>query len=297
MSEYLFPFRLFVRVAYAGSFSRAGRELGISQSSVSRIIAALEQDLGASLLSRTTREVILTDIGANYLETIEPILAAFEEANLSTKGSTELHGLLRVGLSPGLAIKKIMPKLSCFTSKFPTLHVELIADTILQEPSKDRYDVVLKLAPVDSTSAKARFIASFPQILVASREYLERSGAPQTPVDLMRHKVVACSSLQGIHPWLFFQGSRCVSVMIESKVATNISEVAVAAAINGMGIISVATWDCQHEIELGLLVRVLENWQMEDLQFHAEFPAGAVAKPAAKIFVDFLAQQFDPECC
>lgn len=83
MNEYLFPFRLFVRVAHTGSFSRASKELGISQSSASRIIAALERDLGVMLLVRTTRAMALTPAGASYLANIEPILAAFEEANFA----------------------------------------------------------------------------------------------------------------------------------------------------------------------------------------------------------------------
>src|SRR5258708_5875538 len=126
MSDRLLALRLFARVARTGSFSRAGRELGLSQPSASRIAANLEREVGAALLTRTTRAVTLTEAGADYLARIEPILAALEEADHAARGTGELRGLLRVGLSSSLAVREVIPRLSPFMGRHPALRVELL---------------------------------------------------------------------------------------------------------------------------------------------------------------------------
>lgn len=292
MSEYLFPFQLFVRVAYAGSFSGAGRELGISQSSVSRIIAALEQDLGATLLTRTTREVTLTEAGASYLATVEPILAAFEEANLATRASTDPSGKLRIGLPSAVAIRKVVPTLAEFVARFPLLNVELVADQNSVEPSRERLDVVLSLGASGSSPSTIRLIDSYPRLLVASAHYLAHHGTPEVPVDLMRHSIIACPEFAGSFPWLFSRGGRSTSVKLEPGMTVNMSEIAITAAVNGVGIVSVGRWDCQRELECGALVQVLPDWDMEEMKLNAVFPAGGRIKPAARLFVEHLIQTF-----
>ncbi|NVH05530.1 LysR family transcriptional regulator, partial [Escherichia coli] len=119
MSDRLHALRLFVRVARAGSFSVAGRALQLSQPSVSRIIAGLEAEVGAALLTRTTRAVTLTEAGADYIARIEPILAALEEADHAARGTGELRGMLRVGVAASFAVREIIPRLPAFMAMHP----------------------------------------------------------------------------------------------------------------------------------------------------------------------------------
>src|SRR5712664_1110287 len=123
MSDPLAPLRLFVRVARTGSFSRAGRELAVSQPSASRIIAALEREVGAPLLTRTTRVVVLTEAGSEYLTRVEPLLDALEEANQAARGTGELRGVLRLGLPISIAVREIIPRLPRFLSRHPALRM------------------------------------------------------------------------------------------------------------------------------------------------------------------------------
>src|SRR5579859_4026705 len=109
MNDRFFALRLFARVARTGSFSAAGRELGLSQPSASRIVAALEQQIGAALLTRSTRAVTLTEAGADYLARIEPILVALEEADHAVRGTGELRGSLRIATAPSFAVREIIP--------------------------------------------------------------------------------------------------------------------------------------------------------------------------------------------
>ena len=135
MSGSLIALRLFVRVARLGSFSRAGLELGLPQPSVSRIIRGLEREVGAALLTRTTRAVVLTEAGSEYLARVEPILDALEEANHVVRGTGELRGELRIGLASSFAVREIIPRLPNFMGRHPALRVNLILDDQRQDSS------------------------------------------------------------------------------------------------------------------------------------------------------------------
>jgi DNA-binding transcriptional LysR family regulator len=119
MSDRLFALRLFARVARKGSFSAAGRELNIPQSTASRTIAALEREIGIALFVRTTRTVALTDAGLDFLARIEPVLAELDEAEHAARGTGELRGILRIGLATNFAVREVIPRLSDFMSRHP----------------------------------------------------------------------------------------------------------------------------------------------------------------------------------
>src|ERR1700744_3679413 len=133
MNDRFSTLRLFARVARTGSFSAAGRELGLSQPSVSRIIAGLEHEVGAALLTRTTRALTLTEAGTDYLARIEPILTALEEADHAARGTGELRGLLRVGVSSSFAVREVIPRLPGFLDKHPALRIDMVTEDRRQD--------------------------------------------------------------------------------------------------------------------------------------------------------------------
>jgi DNA-binding transcriptional LysR family regulator len=116
MSDRLFALRLFARVARKGSFSAAGRELNIPQSTASRTIATLEREIGVALFVRSTRVVALTDAGVDFLARIESVLAELDEAEHAARGTGELRGILRIGLGTNFAVREVIPRLSAFTT-------------------------------------------------------------------------------------------------------------------------------------------------------------------------------------
>lgn len=295
MNEYLFPFRLFVRVAYTGSFSRASRELGISQSSASRIIAALERDLGVTLLVRTTRAMALTPAGASYLADLEPILAAFDEANFSAQGGEELRGRLRLGIHAGVSLREVVPKLSAFLDFHPTLDVDLIADQPGRNGLRAQVDLALQVVTPEEATTAMRLITSTPRVLVASPKYLVRKGMPGSPVALLAHSIIIEPSPAGGRPWLFSRDGKAVSISIDGKITANACEVAMASAVSGVGILSTGLWSCQDEIDSGVLIRVLEGWDMGDIKLYASLPAGAASKTAARSFVSHLTSEFNKQ--
>lgn len=291
MNDHLSALRLFVRVARRGSFSAGGRELNIPQPTVSRTIATLERKMGAALFTRTTRAVTLTEAGADFLARIEPILGALDEAEHAVRGTGELRGVLRVGLSSTFAIREIAPRLPPFVEKHPALRLELLADDSRQNFVSEGIDVGLRLGALPDSTAVARRIATWPRVIVASQAYLERFGVPQTPADLAAHSVIVGPSRLG-RAWTFRKNGKATSVRVGGRLMATVNEVATAAAVAGLGLTSMASVGCRREIENGSLIRILADWDMGAVELHAVFPDGRSAKPSAKALADFLVAEF-----
>ncbi len=287
MSDRLFALRLFVRVARGGSFSVAGRAMQLSQPSVSRIISGLEAEVGAALLTRTTRAVSLTEAGSDYLARIEPILAALDEADHAARGTGELRGVLRVGVPASFAMRQIIPRLPGFMDPHPGLRVEMTMTDQRQNLVVEGVDVALRFGALPDSSATARKIGTSQRILVASPAYLQRAGAPVSPADLPAHSIiVGPAAMAG---WTFRRDGRETSVELDGRLVVNVNEAAATAAVSGLGIACLGRWGCQEELAQGSLVHVLPDWALGPMEVNAVFAAGRAAKPSARAFADYLA--------
>ncbi|MBA4047546.1 MAG: LysR family transcriptional regulator [Sphingomonas sp.] len=290
MNDRLQALRVFQRVARLGSFSRAGRERGLSQPSVSRIISDLEAALGATLFLRTTRAVALTEAGLAYLTQIEPLLAALDEADYSVRGTGELRGTLQVALSSGFGVREVVPRLPAFMAQHPALRVNLNISDQRQNLVTDGIDIAFRLGDLPDSSAIARRLASAPRVLVASPGYLADAPPLAHPSDLARHHIIAGPSIDPQQHWAFERDQRRLSVRIDGRISTGANEAAIAAAVAGLGIARASSWGCRAELEAGALVTVLPEWRMAPVALHAIFPGVAGAPPAARALADFVAE-------
>lgn len=288
MHDRLFTLRLFVRVARKGSFSAAGRELKIPQPTVSRLIATLEKDIGAALLTRTTRAVTLTEAGADFLARVEPVLDALDDAEHAARGTGRLRGVLRVGVSSSMAIRGLMPHLQHFLDQHPELRIEMLLDDMRQNLVAEGVDVGLRFGPLPDSTATAQRLGAAERVIAASPGYLLRAGTPQTPADLAHHSVIAGPGRLA-HAWSFTRDGKTQSVRVDGQLSVSVNEVSRAAALTGIGIASMTLGACLQELEDGSLVRVLPEWSMGEIELHAVFPAGRAAKPAARAFADHVA--------
>ena len=291
MNDQLSALRLFARVAQLGSFSAGGRELGVPQPTVSRVISNLEKDLGAALFTRTTRAVSLTDAGSEFLTRVEPILAELEEAEHAVRGSGELRGVLRVGLSSSFAVREVAPRLPAFMDKHPRLRVELITSDQRQDFISEGVDVGMRFGPLPDSSAIAKRISAWPRVVVAAPSYLARAGTPETPADLAGHSVIVTPSRLS-RSWSFTKNGKAISVPVSGRLVVTLNEVGLAAAIAGLGLVSMTLGAVRKEIAEGLLVRVLSDWEMGEIELHAIFPAGKATKASGRAFVDYLIMEF-----
>jgi DNA-binding transcriptional LysR family regulator len=264
----------------------------LSQSQASRIIADLEADLGTRLLSRSTRAVVPTEAGAEFLSRIEVILGALDEAEHSVRGGGDLRGLLRMSTPTSFGIRTVIPRLAAFTAMHPYLRIHFLLEDRRQDLIRDAVDVAIRLGRLVDSSATAKLIARIPRIIVAAPKYLERVGSPATPTDLTKHRIIGGSAAAVPSAWAFERGSERVTVDLQPHLSTNENEGAVAAAAAGLGITSTSEWACRRELEGGSLVRLFTDWKTADIPVHAYFPMGPATRAAARALVDHLVAQF-----
>jgi DNA-binding transcriptional LysR family regulator len=191
MSDRFQDLALFVRVADTGSFSRAGRELGYAQPTVSRMIGAMEERLGVKLLLRTTRKVTPTEAGHALLDRARTVLSELEDAENAARGADGLSGTLRVATPVTFGAREIAPSLGPFLDAHPALRVELLMADRRVDLLDEGVDLAIRLGPLDDSSFVTRRLASAPRLVVASAAYLDRHGTPELPSQLVGHRVVA----------------------------------------------------------------------------------------------------------
>ena len=291
MNDKLLALRLFVRVARTGSFSAAARELDLSQPSVSRIIAALEKDVGGALVTRTTRAVTLTDVGNDYLTRVEAILASLEEADHAVSGSRELRGSLRVALPASFGVREIIPVMPGFLARHPSLNVSLLMSDQRQDTIKEGIDVALRLGELADSSATARLIGRTRRLVAASPTYLKARGTPETPADLAAHAAIVGPAGTSAGKWTFEKDGQSVSARINNRLTVSVNEAAVAAAVAGIGVVTTALWGCRAELASGSLIQLLPDWKMGDVEVHGMFTPGRLPKPSARALVEYLIEE------
>jgi DNA-binding transcriptional LysR family regulator len=280
--------KIFSRVARLNSFSGAARELSISQSQASRAVAELEAELGVSLLARTTRAVVATEAGAEYLARIEPVLDQLDEAEQSVRQG-ELRGTLRVGMPTSAGAREIIPRIPDFAEQHPRLELQIIMGDQHQDLVREAVDVAIRIGSLPDSSATARLLTAYPRVIVAAPSYLERFGHPASPAELRDHRIVAGPAGGVSTAWTFVRdGQSEVAVVAKASALFSDNEGTVAAAAAGMGVASIGYWSCRSELGDGRLVRLLLDWETVPTKVYAYFPLGKATRFAARAFIDFL---------
>jgi DNA-binding transcriptional LysR family regulator len=292
MSDRFQQLALFVRVAETGSFSRAGRELGLPQPTVSRVIGALEARLGVKLLLRTTRKVTPTEAGAALLQRARIVLSELEEAEGAARGTDSFTGVLRVATPVTFGAREIAPHLGPFLQAHPALQIELLMADRRVDLLEEGVDLAIRLGPLEDSSFVSRRLATAPRYLVASPLYLERRGAPTSPADLQAHDIIL-GHAPGTHVWkLRNAGGGETSLKLTARIVATSTEGVLAAAAAGLGIAAASLFGCRAELRRGELTRILPEHSLPPIDVQAVFPAGRRPPAKARAFVDHLAAAF-----
>lgn len=280
--------RVFARVAELGSFSKSARELRLSQSSVSRLIADLERRLGTRLVLRSTHEVAVTESGRAFLDHVHSILEAVREATEAAQGAESLNGLLRVAAPATFGTRTVVPILARFLQDHPGLRVDLIPLDETQQLLTQAIDVAIRFGRLPDSDFGARRLASLPRVAVASPGYLAERGTPETPAALAGHDCLFGPGLTARASWLF-EGEDTPPGRIIERVGVATAEGVVACAVAGLGIAVATQVLCREDVAAGRLVEILSAYPLQYVDLHAVFPAGR--KPSVKVraFVDHLA--------
>jgi DNA-binding transcriptional LysR family regulator len=293
MSDRLQELAVFVRAAESGSFSRAARELGLSQPSVSRIVGELEARLGVTLLLRTTRRITVTDAGALFLDRAREILADVEDAEDAARGVDSLRGTIRLALPVLYGTREIIPRLPKFLGLHPLLRVEMAVVDARQDLIAEGADVAIRLGELDDSAFGARKLQTLERMLVASPAYLKARGTPKTPADLASHDCIFGPGNFGRDSWSFSRNGTETSVDVRGRIHTDSGPGVFASVMAGLGIAMASTVMCGAEVKAGLLVPLLRGYKLEPVEVHAVFPGGP--RPSAKVraLVDYLAAELE----
>ena len=289
MSDRLQELAVFVRAAESGSFSKAARELGLSQPSVSRIIGELEARLGVKLLLRTTRRITATDAGALFLTRAREVLADIEDAEDAARGVDSLRGTLRITMPIVYGTRHIIPRLPRFLDAHPLLRVELSVADERHNLVVEGTDVAIRLGPLSDSGFGARKLATLPRFLVAAPSYLAKRGIPKTPADLAAHDCIFGPGLFGHTTWSFTRNGAETSVDVRGRITTDSGPGVFASVLAGLGIAMTSPVMAGPEIEAGALVPVLKSYKLAPVDVYAVFPAGPRPSTKVRALVDFLA--------
>ncbi|WP_413989937.1 LysR family transcriptional regulator [Labrys okinawensis] len=289
MNDRLQQLGIFVRTVETGSFSKVAREFGLSQPSVSRTVAALEERLGVKLLTRTTRQLSLTDAGEALLTRARDALAGIEEAENAARGADRLSGMLRVALPPTFGVRQIVPLLPVFLERHPELRVDLMMADRFENLIAEGADLALRLGEQPDSSFVTRRLATARRLFIAAPSYLARRGAPTSLADLDRHHLIGGPSDGGEQNWTASRDGVSETRPADLRLRTRSAAGAVACASAGLGIATASTWMCGEELASGALVEILRHYRLAPVTAHVVFPAGRRPTQKARAFADYLA--------
>ncbi len=287
--------RSFVAVADAGSFSIAAMRIGLTQSTVSKQIAALETHLSVRLFQRSTRSIALTDEGAAFYEAAMRALAAIDEAEAVIGPKGDVQGLLRVTMPLTLAESRLIAIIAAFLARHPRLQIDMLLSDHALNLVGDNIDVAIRVGRLVDSGLVSRKIGLARRVVVASPAYLARAGRPVVPADLQTHNCLQYTLLATGVRWGFAGGQ---SVSVSGNFKTDSPNALRRAALEGVGIAVNARWLFERDIESGALEVLMPDHPPETMPIQAVLPSGRYIAARSRAFVDFVAEALarDPLC-
>jgi len=281
----------FVAIAERLSFAKAAVQLGVSRSALSETMRGLEDKLGVRLLNRTTRSVALTQVGERLLAELRPALASFEAAVESINQFRDKPaGHLRLTVPRPAAKMVIEPILGKFLAAYPAISLEIATDSALTDIVRDRFDAGIRPGHVlEQDMIAIRVGEDARPTVVGSPDYLSRHGHPKTPADLQTHNCIRQRFASGaIHQWAFEKRGKSVEVMVKGSLIVSDGDLALRAALDGVGLARLSTTLIGPHVAARRLVSLLEDWTPRSVGFFLYYPSRRQAPAALQAFVDFL---------
>jgi DNA-binding transcriptional LysR family regulator len=280
---------VFVCVIETGSFSGAAKRIGVGQPAISKTIAQLEDRLQVRLLIRSTHGLSPTDAGIRFYERAKVAIQEADEAELEAKGAgAGLSGRLRVCAATTFARLMIIPRLPEFLSAHPELEVDVVLDDRVIDLVSEGIDIALRMGDLADSSAIARKIATGRRSVVATTTYLEKHGVPQVPAELATHQSVVYTQLG--NSWIFRRNGTEASVAVAGRARFTAAEGIREAVKADMGLAVTSDWMFWPELQSGDVQRVLEDWELPDIDLWAVFPTGRLVSAKARAFANFVEQ-------
>jgi LysR family transcriptional regulator for bpeEF and oprC len=289
--------KVFCAVVEAGGFSKAASKLGISTSSVTNQVSALEDHFKIKLLHRTTRSMSLTDEGRLCYDNAQRILGDVGDMEDLLRHSNHTpKGLLRVDM-PGIVSRLfVMPALPGFLDQYPDMTLRMSGVDKFVDMVEEGIDVMIRIGDLPNSNLIATVLAQTHYVTCASPDFLKRHGQPATPDELPRYPCLSFlyPKSRQVRPWAFQNAGQGQSHVPQALLATDHVESLIEAAVAGCGIIQVLSISVMEQLRSGTLVAILADWTAPGPNVSALYPQRHLRAAKVKVFVDFLASVFRP---
>jgi DNA-binding transcriptional LysR family regulator len=284
----------FVAVADGQGFAPAARKLGLSPSAVTRLIAALEQRLGARLLQRTTRQVTLTDAGSRYLERVRRILADVEEAEQAVEGErTRPGGRLVISAPVGFGRLHVSPVVSAYLKRFPEVGADLRLSDRMINLVEEGVDLAVRIGHLPDSTLVARHVGEMRRIVVASNDYLKAHGEPKRPAEIVAHQTIEFGAMTAAADWRFVENNTEIRVSPSPRFSSNSADAAIQHAEAGGGLTRVLAYQAAASLRAGRLKIVLARFEQPPLPIHIVYPTSRLLSAKVRTFIDLVTEIAD----
>jgi len=281
----------FVAVADLQGFAPAARKLRLSPSAVTRLIAALEERLGARLLQRTTRSVTLTDAGSRYLERIRRILADLEEAEEAVEGErTRPAGRLVISAPVGFGRLHVSPMVTAYLERYPDVGADLRLSDRMINLVEEGVDLAVRIGHLPDSTLVARHVGEMRRIVVASKDYLNAHGEPKRPSEISAHDTIQFGAMTAAPDWRFLEDEQEVRVSPNPRFSSNSADAAIQYAEAGGGLTRVLAYQAAAALKAGRLKIVLAKFEQPPLPIHIVYPTSRLLSAKVRTFIDLVTE-------
>ena len=284
----------FVAVADLEGFAPAARKLGLSPSAITRLIAALEERLGARLLQRTTRQVTLTDAGSRYLERARRILADVEEAEDAVESErTRPEGRLVISAPFGFGRLHVSPVVSAYLKRYPEVGVDLRLSDRRINLVEDGVDLAVRLGHLPDSTLVARHVGQMRRIGVASHGYLKLRGEPKRPPDLTSHDTIQFGAMTATPDWRFVEDGQEIRITPTPRFTSNSSDSAIQFAEQDGGLTRVMAYQAAESLKAKRVRIVLAAFEQPPVPIHVVYPTSRLLSAKVRTFIDLVTEITD----
>jgi DNA-binding transcriptional LysR family regulator len=278
---------IFLAVVDTNSFAGAARKLSISPPAVTRAINDLENHLDVRLLTRTTRIVNVTDVGARYAEDCRRIINELEEADASVNGAhTAPRGRLTVTAPVLFGAKFVTPIVTEYLQRHAAVSAACLFLDRVVNLMEEGVDVAVRIGELPDSSMQAIRVGQVRRVICAAPAYLKLHGVPKTPEDLVNHSIISSNTVTPTHDWKFIKNSVQQVVKLQARMTTTTNDSAVIAAVNGFGLTRLLSYQVVDHLINGNLKIVLSEFEQAPLPIHVVHREGRHASHKARNFLD-----------
>lgn len=291
MKSTLEELQAFISIVDSGSIVAAAEHLEQTTSGVSRALQRLETKLNVTLLERTTRKLKLTQEGQLFLEKARKIVNDLNEAeDALLKSDSDTSGLIRVDTATPFVLHVIAPLMNEFVELYPNIEIELNSNDQIIDLLEHKTDVAIRFGDLNDSSLHARLLCKSRLYIVASPEYLEKNGYPQTPQDILNHSQIGFSKVTHLNTWpVYVNGAK---LTIRPKIKASNGETVRRMALDGLGITCLSAFLVHKDIKQKRLIALFEEQiEIYEQRIHAVYYQQEHLPKRVRLFIEFLAQK------